>query len=239
MKPSIYWLLPLIPLTLAVRFLLPESGILIFVLSAASMVPLAAMLSDATEHLAAHTGPTLGALLNVTFGNAGELVIGYFALREGLQQLVKASITGSILVNLLLTLGVSMLAGGLRTKTLKFNPLAARTQTTMLFLAAISLILPAGYSLFGGSAAQRGVGDLSMEFSVVLLITYGLSLLFMLRTHEQLLSPGKPEDEMEGEKPWSISRAIGMLLVSAFLVGWIGEVLVGSRGTCCNSTRHD
>src|SRR5947209_19302346 len=147
MEKIIYWLLVLVPLTLAVRFASPEHHTVIFGLSALSMIPLAHLLSEATEDLAARTGPTFGALLNVTFGNAGELVIGFFALREGLPNLVKASITGSILVNLLLTLGISMLSGGLRKKTLSFNPLAARTHTTMLALAAISLVLPAVYSL--------------------------------------------------------------------------------------------
>src|SRR3954449_4900634 len=127
-----YWLLLLIPVALGVHFAMPAAHTLVFGLSAASMIPLAHLLSEATENLAARTGPTFGALLNVTFGNAGELVIGFFALREGLQNIVKASITGSILVNLLLTLGISMIGGGLRHKTLKFNALGARNQATML-----------------------------------------------------------------------------------------------------------
>src|SRR5207302_9566132 len=131
--------------TLLVRYTLPSWHTWIFALSAASMIPLARLLSDATEELAARTGPTFGGLLNVTFGNAGELVIGFFALRQGLQRVVKASISGSILVNLLLTLGVSMIAGGIRHKTLKFNVLAARTHSTTMCLAAIALIFPAAY----------------------------------------------------------------------------------------------
>lgn len=127
-----YWLLVVVPVTIFVRFLFPARHTLIFACSCASMIPLARLLSDATEQLAARTGPTSGALLNVTFGNAGELVIGFFAMREGLQRVVKASITGSILVNLLLTLGVSMIAGGIRHKTLKFNILAARTHSTTM-----------------------------------------------------------------------------------------------------------
>src|SRR5206468_4617482 len=115
-----YWLLALVPVTLSIRFLFAEKQTLIFACSCASMIPLARLLSDATEQLAMRAGPTIGALLNVTFGNAGELVIGFFAMREGLQRVVKASITGSILVNLLLTLGVSMIAGGIRHKTLAF-----------------------------------------------------------------------------------------------------------------------
>jgi Ca2+:H+ antiporter len=226
---KIYWLLVLVPITLGVRYLAPSHQTLIFGLSAAAMIPLAKLLSDATEQLAARTGAVFGALLNVTFGNAGELVIGFFALREGLQRVVKASITGSILENLLLTLGVSMIAGGIRTKTLTFNSLGARTQTTMLALAAISLVLPAGYALLGGSGAGAREGDLSLEFSVVLLITYALSLLFTLYTHHQLLTPGKKtQDHTRDEQLWSPMRAFAVLAVSAAFVGWMGEVLVGS-----------
>ncbi len=227
MKSKIYWLLLLVPLTLAMHYLLPEKQTLIFVLSAASMIPLARLLSDATEQLAEHTGPTLGALLNVTFGNAGELVIGFFAMKAGLQGVVKASITGSILANLLLTLGISMIGGGLRNKTLRFNPLAARTQTTMLALAGISLIFPAFFHfLSGGSKRAAHETDLSLEFSVVLLITYGLSLLFTLRTHSHLLAVGKHEES--AEERWSVSRSFTLLAISAVFVGWMGEVLVGS-----------
>jgi Ca2+:H+ antiporter len=225
---KIYWLLVLVPITLAVRYLTSWNGTLIFLLAACAMIPLARLLSDATEQLSSRTGPTLGALLNVTFGNAGELVIGFFGLQAGLQRLVKASITGSILVNLLLTLGMSMLAGGLRNKTLKFNPLSARIQTTMLALAAISLILPAGYSLLGGTAVPSGMGDLSLEFSVVLLLIYGLSLVFTLRTHQQLLAPPKNDNATSGEAVWSARRALTALMVSAVFVAWMGEVLVGS-----------
>jgi Ca2+:H+ antiporter len=225
---KMYWLLILVPITLAVRYLSSWNGTLIFLLAACAMIPLARLLSDATEQLSSRTGPTLGALLNVTFGNAGELVIGFFGLQAGLQRLVKASITGSILVNLLLTLGMSMVAGGLRNKTLKFNPLAARTQTTMLALAAISLILPAGYSLLGGNAVRSGMGDLSLEFSVVLLVIYGLSLVFTLHTHQQLLAPPKSDNATSDDAVWSARRALTALTVSAVFVAWMGEVLVGS-----------
>src|SRR3954449_13450185 len=134
-----YWLLLLIPVALGVHFAMPAAHTLVFGLSAASMIPLAHLLSEATENLAARTGPTFGALLNVTFGNAGELVIGFFALRQGLQNVVKASITGSILMNLLLTLGISMVAGGVRVRVLRFNPLQARSRATMMALAAVGL----------------------------------------------------------------------------------------------------
>lgn len=228
MKSKIYWLLALVPLTLVVRYAMPSRQTLIFALSAAAMIPLARLLSEATEHLAERTGPTLGALLNVTFGNAGELVIGFFALREGLQQVVKASITGSILVNLLLTLGISMIAAGVRTKTLEFNSLKARTQSTMLALAAISLIFPAAYHFLGGNNPASREADLSLEFAVVLLITYGFGLLFSLRTHTHLLNVTRQDGDAHPEEGWSTRRALSMLALSALFVGWMGEVLVGS-----------
>lgn len=220
-----YWLLGLVPLTLLLRFLSPASETLIFILSAAAMIPLAYLLSEATEQLSARIGPTFGALLNVTFGNAGELVIGFFALQKGLQDVVKASITGSILVNLLLTLGLSTVAGGIRHKTLSFNALGARTHATMLSLAAISLVFPAAYQLVGGQHALSRESDLSLEFAIVLLLTYGLSLFFSLRTHRELLAVHKEDDQ---QQRWNLSRSLTLLVVSAAFVGWMGEILVGS-----------
>ena len=238
MNKNIYWLLILVPITLAVRYTLPESQTLIFALSAASMVPLARLLSDATENLAERLGPTLGGLLNVTFGNAGELVIGFFALRAGLHTVVKASISGSILVNLLLTLGISMLAAGMRKKTLTFNPLSARTQATMLLLAAVSLIFPAAYHFLAGPTGARREADLSLEFAVILLITYGLGLLFTLRTHRQLLTSCADVDkELHDGEHWTAARAYTMLTLSAVAIGWMGEVLVGSIEVAAKTLR--
>jgi Ca2+:H+ antiporter len=222
-----YWLLAVVPLTNAARFLFPQRHNMIFACCCASMIPLARLLSDATEQLAARTGPTLGALLNVTFGNAGELVIGFFAMREGLQRVVKASITGSILVNLLLTLGVSMIAGGIRHKKLSFNVLAARTNSTTMCLAAIALIFPAAFHLLVGPGSARPESSLSLEFSVILLVTYCLGLLFTLHTHRELLSVGR-EERVEDGAAWSVPVALAVLTVSAGLVGWIGEILATS-----------
>jgi Ca2+:H+ antiporter len=219
------WLLVLVPVTLLLRHFTHLSDTWIFLLSALAMVPLARLLSEATEQLALHTGASLGALLNVTFGNAGELVIGFFALREGLQNVVKASITGSILMNLLLTLGISMVAGGLRERVLRFNPLQARSRATMMTLAAIGLIFPAAYHMLGGSGARSREADLSLEFSVILLVTYVLGLLFTLRTHRDLLSARHNEDETPH---WSAAMAGSMLAVSALGIAFMGEVLVGS-----------
>jgi Ca2+:H+ antiporter len=225
---SMYWFLLLIPVALAVHFQMSSAHTLVFALSAASMIPLAHLLSQATENLSARTGPTIGALLNVTFGNAGELLIGFFALRAGLQDVVKASITGSILVNLLLTLGISIICAGIQRKTLKFNALAARTQATMLALASISLVLPAAYHWLAGPPVARREADLSMEFAVVLLVTYVLHLFFTLRTHNQLLGAAGSEAHPSEEKPWTLTRSLGLLLLSAIFIGWMGEVLVDS-----------
>ena len=225
--PLRYWLLAIVPVTIAAHYAAPERHTLVFLLACLSMIPLARLLSDATEELSKHTGATLGALLNVTFGNAGELVVGFFAMREGLHEVVKASITGSILVNLLLSLGASMLAGGLRHKTLTFNPFAARSRSTMLALAAISLVFPAAYRLLATPNALGREADLSLEFSVILLITYGLGLLFMLKTHRCLVAA--PESEREDERPhWGAAAAVAALAISAGLIGWTGEILVGS-----------
>jgi Ca2+:H+ antiporter len=227
MERFLYWLLLLVPITLFVHFVFPQHQTVVFLLSAGCMVPLANLLSESTEQLAARTGPTLGALLNVTFGNAGELVIGFFALREGLQDVVKASITGSLLVNLLLTLGLSMIMAGRKEKTLRFNALSARNQATMLLLAAISLVLPAAYALLGGPRAVAKEGELSLAFAVVLICTYALSLVFTLKTHTKLLVTEKAErsDHAGG---WSTGKAFGLLFVSAVFVGVMGEILVGS-----------
>jgi Ca2+:H+ antiporter len=229
MAKLLYWLLLLVPITLAVHMGMPSAHILVFALSATSMIPLAHVLSEATENLAARAGPTMGALLGVTFGNAGELLIGFFALREGLQAVVKASITGSILVNLLLTLGISIVAAGSRRKTLKFNALGARTQATTLALAAVSLALPAAYHWLAGSVEQRREQDLSFEFALVLIATYVLSLFFSLRTHRQLLTaPGHPGADTDEHEAWSVKRSLILLCASAAFVGWMSEVLVGS-----------
>lgn len=227
MKNKIHWLFAVLPATVLAEYVLPEHHILIFLLSAVSLIPLANLLSMATEQLAHHAGHTLGALLSVTFGNAGELLVGFFALRAGLVQLVKASLSGSILANLLLFLGISMIAGGVKHKTLKFNSLAARTRATMLALAAISLIFPAVYHYVGGRLPGAREADLSLEFSVILLITYGLGLVFTLHTHRQFVSTAEQEPE-EHAPAWSAKKAALVLGVSSALIGWMSEILAGS-----------
>jgi Ca2+:H+ antiporter len=219
-------LLLLVPLTLVAEFFFQQHRTLIFFLSAFSLVPLAHLLSESTEQMSVYSGPTIGALLNVTFGNASELLIGFFALREGLERVVKATITGSILSNLLLGLGISMIAAGVKKKTLKFNALAARTRATLLALAGLSLILPAAYHYAARSVTSSREADLSSEFSVVLLITYGLGLLFTLHTHTRLLAPERKCSEQDSS--WTKAAALTGLLVTSALIGWMSEILAGS-----------
>src|SRR4051794_15051726 len=144
------WLLILVPVTIALEFLAPASHTLIFIASCLAIVPLAGLLGHATEELAHHTGEGIGGLLNATFGNAAELIIAIMALREGLYPVVKASLTGSIIGNILLVLGAAVLAGGLKHKHQSFNASGARAQSTLLTLAAIGLVVPAGFHALAG-----------------------------------------------------------------------------------------
>src|SRR6185503_4078736 len=177
------WLLVFVPVAIGLEFLMPQSHTLIFIASCLAIIPLAGWLGLATEHLAHHTGEGLGGLLNATFGNAAELIIALMALHKGLYSVVKASITGSIIGNILLVLGASVLAGGLKYKRQRFNTTAARAQSTLLTLAAISMIVPAAFHFLAGAGARLREADLSLEISVVLLLAYGTHLLFSLRTH--------------------------------------------------------
>jgi Ca2+:H+ antiporter len=192
-------------------------------------LPLAGWLGRATEQLAERLGEGVGGLLNATFGNAAELIIALAALRAGLHDVVKASIAGSIVGNILLVLGAAMLAGGVRRPEQQFNASAARSQATLLTLAAIALILPAAYRNLLGDAAVEGLGTLSVAISVVLLLVYGLFLLFSLVTHASefvgTLAPGQGDVAVH-EPGWSVSRAAWVLAAATALIAGMSEILV-------------
>jgi len=203
-------------------------GVGVFVVAGIAIVPLAWFLGLATEELGKHAGPGIGGLLNATFGNATELIIAIFALASGLTEVVKASLTGSIVGNLLLVLGASMLAGGLRYKTQTFSREASGIQITMLVLAVIGLVMPDLYLLSAESAG--GVSALTLQeisevIAVILLLAYGFGLLFSLHTHKDIFNP---VTEVEERPRWSKSFAIGVLVVSTSLVAVESEILVGS-----------
>lgn len=198
-----YLLVPLIPVAIFLE-LLHAGAVPIFIASALGVIPTAALMGRATEELAARSGPGIGGFLNVTFGNAPELIIALFALAAGLHEVVKASIVGSILGNILLVLGVSMLVGGARRERQYFEPRAANAQSLMLLLAAVALIMPAIFELIAGGglpdATARAVKfpsslqALSVGVAVVLLLSYAGGLLFSLKTHRALFNPHEETD---------------------------------------------
>jgi Ca2+:H+ antiporter len=182
------WFLLFIPIAITLEYLTPGRHFLVFAASCFAILPLAGWMGRATEQLAERLGEGVGGLLNATFGNAAELIIALAALRAGLHDVVKASIAGSIVGNILLVLGASMLAGGLRYTEQRFNPAGARSQATMLTLVAIALVLPAAFQAAPGAKTADGLSKLSVSISIVLLLVYLLYLTFTLITHSSLFA---------------------------------------------------
>ena len=221
MKPR-YLALLAVPASLAAAaFHAPP--LLVFILACVAVLPLAGLMGDATEHLAARTGPTMGGFLNATFGNAAELIIAVVALRAGLVELVKASITGSILGNLLLILGLSLVAGGVRKETLTFNRTAAGMSAGMLALAVVGLVFPALFHSLHPVGSEATELVMAEGVALILLATYGASLLFSLKTHKRLFG-GEPHPL--DAAPWSVGKAVGVLALATVGVAFESEVLV-------------
>jgi Ca2+:H+ antiporter len=235
---SLNWLLLFLPVAIAVRFVPAwQNETALFVLSALAIVPLAGLMGQATEQLAHRLGAGAGGLLNASFGNAAELIIALMALKAGLLDVVKASITGSIIGNLLLVLGVSIFCGGLKHSKQKFNKTAVRASYSALLLAAFALVIPTVFH----RSASNGAGEwtpaaeqkLSVAIAVVLLVSYGALLLFSLVTHRDLFSgeeyaPKETKEEKDAEPVWPVSRAVIYLVVATGLVAWMSEFLVGA-----------
>jgi Ca2+:H+ antiporter len=228
LKPSLNWLLIFLPITVWLHYAKPDAHTHTFIAACLAILPLAGWLGKGTENLAHHTGEAIGGLLNATFGNAAELIIAIAAMRSGLYDVVKASLTGSIIGNILLVAGLSMLAGGIKYKTQTFNRMAAQNQATMLLLAAVSLILPAAFHYLGGPAAVAHEGDLSLEISVILLVVYALSLVFSLITHKQLFGGEGGQAHGGDAQPWTVGKSMAILVGATTLIAWISEILVGS-----------
>jgi Ca2+:H+ antiporter len=230
LKFSLDWLLVAVPVAIGLD-MAHASPLVVFGASCLAIIPVAGLMGRATEHLAERTGEGLGGLLTSTFGNAAELIIALVALRRGLIDVVKASLTGSIIGNILLVLGAAMLAGGLRHPNQTFNARGARSRSTMLLLAAIALVAPAVYHHVAGPGARAAEDSLSTEISLVLLGTYALSLLFALRTHKKLFESPAAEAGVAQHgagHAWSLRRSLGTLLGATAVVAWIAEILVGS-----------
>ena len=240
LKPSLDWMLVFVPVAFALRYVPAwRNDTALFIVAALAIIPIAGWMGHATEQLAHRMGEGIGGLLNASFGNAAELIIAFIALRAGHIEVVKASITGSIIGNLLLVLGASIFAGGLKFKRQSFNKTAARASCTALILAAGALVIP---TVFHFAAERTPSGwtplaeqRLSLAIAFVLIATYGAMLLFSLITHKQLFVGGEADigtkhaaDDDDHAEPWSIGKAVGILLVATLAVAWVSEFLVGA-----------
>jgi Ca2+:H+ antiporter len=203
----------------------------VFITACLAILPLAGLMGDATEHLTHHTGPAIGGLMNASFGNAAELIIAFMALRAGETEIVKASLTGSIIGNLLMVLGLAMFLGGWKRKELTFSRLAAESGSSMMILAVVALVIPAIYAQFSKHEHPEHIESISFDISWILITTYAAGLLFALKSHRHLFA-GEGEDAAvdEGDKPWSVGMSALVLLVAAVLVGVISEYLVHAVG---------
>ena len=220
------WLLLFVPAVLVAERLKPEAHSLLFVLSVLAIVPLAVLLSLATEQVAARTGDSVGGLLNATLGNLTELVIAVTALSAGEYMLVKASIAGAIVTNTLFMLGASFLLGGLKHHVQEYNRASARLQAGLLFLATVALLIPSQIFNADAEAGAAIIRNLTLPLAVVLFVAYGLSLVFTLKTHREIFASAEhSEDE---ETPWPVGLAVATLGGVTVLVALVSEVFVES-----------
>ena len=225
-KNVLYALLVFVPVSFILG-LTHASPVAVFVVSCVAILPLAGLMGEATEHLTHHTGPGIGGLLNASFGNAAELIIAFMALRAGETEIVKASLTGSIIGNMLMVLGLSMLLGGWRRKELAFNRLSAESSSSMMVLAVVALVIPAVYAQVTHHRNPGHIESISLDISVLLILTYGASLVFSLKTHERLFASAEADTkEALSHAPWSVRRSLGVLVAAAALVGVVSEFLV-------------
>ncbi|HEU4977546.1 MAG TPA: calcium/proton exchanger [Solirubrobacteraceae bacterium] len=237
-----YLLVPFIPVA-AVLDIAGASPVVLFATSALGVIPTAALMGRATEELAERSGPGIGGLLNVTFGNAPELIIALFALGKGLHEVVKASIIGSILGNVLLVLGAAMFIGGLGRDRQRFDATAASAQSSMLVLAVAAMVMPALFQLIDGRGLPAPgserinyggtVESLSYAMAGVLIASYLAGLVFSLVTHRALFNPpvateGEIEVERGAHEPWSVRKSVTLLALAGLAVGGMSEILVGS-----------
>jgi Ca2+:H+ antiporter len=229
-RPSISWLYVFIPVTVALEHVENVPAPVLFFSAALAIVPIAGLIVQSTEQIAIRTGEAVGGLLNATFGNAPELIIALVALKAGNHELVRASIIGAILANLLLALGAAFLLGGVSHHTQEYNKDASRMYSTMMLLAAVSLAIPSAFSRFFSSEAPiREEQALNTGLAFVLLLAYGLYLFFMLKTHPESFASEASGNEHEHEGPkWSVPRAAGSLVAASVLAAWMSEILVGA-----------
>jgi Ca2+:H+ antiporter len=220
------WMLVFVPIVLVGARMMPAAHTLLFVLAVLAIVPLAALLSHATEAVSEKTGDAVGGLLNATLGNLTELIIAVTALRAGEYMLVKASIAGAIVTNSLFMLGASFLLGGLKYHVQEYNRAGGRMHAALLLMATIALLAPAAVAELDVARGEAMAQNLSVALAILLIVAYGLSLLFSLKTHKELFAS---EDHGETEEAkWPINLAVGTLLVVTVLVALVSEIFVES-----------
>ena len=228
LKPSVNWLLAFLPVTLFLEHG-HASPPLVFFSAAIGIVPIASLIVHSTEQIAKRTGDAIGGLLNSTFGNAPELIIMIVALKAGYLRMVLASLAGVILANLLLAVGVGFLLGGFRYKEQRYNAEASHMYATMMLIAVISLMSPGIFSsVFAPDSTIIQEHYVNIGLAIVLLLLYGLYLVFMLRTHPDVFASEGGGEVEHHEKPWSMPRAVGTLLGASVLAAWMSEILVGA-----------
>jgi Ca2+:H+ antiporter len=230
LKPSLNWLLVFIPISLVLERAHVAPPILFFS-AALAILPIARLIVVSTEQLATRTGDAIGGLLNATFGNAPELIIALVALRAGYFDMVRASIIGAILANLMLATGIAFFLGGLRYHTQEYNAGAARLYSSMMLISAVSLGVPSAFNrFFSPEETIRAEKLVNLGTAFVLLAAYALYLLFLLKTHpDYFQSVSSVEGTHDhGESRWSAGRAIGGLLGASALAAWMSEILVGA-----------
>src|SRR5258708_16355986 len=219
------WMLIFVPAVLVAESVAPHSHTLLFVLSVLAILPLAALLSHATEAVAAKTGDAVGGLLNATLGNFTELIIAITALRAGQYMLVKASIAGAIVTNALFMLGACLLIGGLRYHVQEFNRSGAGLSSGLLLMATVALLAPSAVADLDLAQGEAIMQKLSVGLAILLIVAYGLGLLFSLKTHKELFASA---EHSEGEAHWPIGLAVGTLLVVTVLAALVSEIFVQS-----------
>ncbi len=223
----LHWFLVFVPVSIILE-IMHGAPVLIFLSASAAIIPLAGMMGQATERLSERAGPGIGGLLNATFGNAAELIIAIIALKSGLYEVVKASLTGSIIGNILLVLGLSILTGGIKYERQKFNGTAASLGATLMALSAIGLVIPDVYHLLAGAQARIHEQDMSLLIAIVLIVTYALSLLFSLRTHKHLYAGDAAGHHNAHPPAGSLKGAFVMLFLATAGVAVMSEFLVGA-----------
>jgi len=230
LKPSLNWLFVFIPITLVVEHLGQAPPPVLFFCAGLSIIPIAALIVQATEQVARRTGDAIGGLLNATFGNAPELIISVVALRAGLLDMVRASLIGAILANLLLALGLAFLLGGLNRHEQLYSAAAARVYGSMMMMAVISLAIPSAFErFFDAQEILRQQDLLNVGIAILLLAAYGLYLLFSIKTHPDYFASVKGGKEGHAEGPaWGVPRAAGSLVGASVLAAWMSEILVGA-----------